>query len=316
MSRRCIPDIAQSHRARRPLGALLALALAVSATCSACASGPRTTVRASPTVRPSSTATLGPARYTAHSLAHGAGSPDDLTLDAQGRVLFADQSDGSINRIELDGGVTKLTSGLDEPEGIIVLPTGALLVAIQGKGGQGIDKIVRLDPPSAAPAPLVTFANHTGMPGLDGISLDPATGDIIAADSPNGKVYRVSADGQRQTLLAAGFARPTDAVADRAGNVYVADEYGNQVARIAPGGGVTVLARLGLPDDLAFDVDGTLLVTVLDGSTLVRLDPQTGHVLATLAGDLHEPQGLAVDGTGNLYLSEQLANTVLELTRG
>lgn len=295
------------------------LALVILAACAA----PATTLRATPTharptvtPRPSPTATLGPARYTAKILAHGAGSPDDLTLDAQGRLLFSDQADGSVRRIEPDGHVTVLLRGLNEPEGIIALPDGALLIAVQGKDGQGIDDLVRLDAGSTVPVVLTTFVNHTGTPGLDGISLDPVTGDIIAADSPNGKVYRVSQDGQRKTLLASGFTRPTDAIADAAGNVYVADEFGNQVARISPGGAVRVLARLGLPDDLTFDVDGTLLVTLLEGSHLVRLDPATGRTLASLASNLHEPQGLAVDGVGNIHLTEQLANVVLTLKRG
>jgi DNA-binding beta-propeller fold protein YncE len=52
--------------------------------------------------------------------------------------------------------------------------------------------------------------------------------------------------------------RPTDAVADGAGNVYVADEYRNTVDRIASGVAITVLAHIQLPDDLAFDRDGSL----------------------------------------------------------
>jgi hypothetical protein len=117
-------------------------------------------------------------------------------------------------------------------------------------------------------------------------------------------------------LLAHGFVRPTDAIADGAGNVYVADEYGNRVARIAPDGTVTTVATLGLPDDLAFDVDGTLLVTVLDHSLLVRLNPATGQMLSTVASDLHEPQGLAVAPNGAIYVAEQLANQIVVFTRG
>lgn len=301
--------------------------LAVVTVLAACA-GPLGGSRAAPAIpsptstatpRPSATPTLGPARYTARVLAHGAGSPDDLTLDIHGYLLFTDQANGSINRIELDGSVTTLMSGLNEPDGI-AWDQGVAVFGVQGKNGQGEDEIEYLLRMAAMPFVLTTFANHTGMPGLDGISVDPATGDLLAADSPNGKVYRIAwspgAGLQRTTLVASGFVRPTDAIADRAGNIYVADEYGNRVARIAPNGSVTTLAHLGLPDDLAFDVDGTLLVTLLQGSQLVRINPTTGQVLTTIATGLHEPQGLAVDAAGNLYVSEELANTVVEFVRG
>jgi DNA-binding beta-propeller fold protein YncE len=52
--------------------------------------------------------------------------------------------------------------------------------------------------------------------------------------------------------------RPTDAVADGAGTVYVVDEYGNTVDRIAPGGAITGLARIPLPAALAVDREGAL----------------------------------------------------------
>ncbi len=266
---------------------------------------------ASPTCGPAS-----PARYTPAVIAHGFGQPDDLTLDRQGRVLFADLGNGSVNRIEPDGRITVLVSGLPEPEGLIAEPDGTLLIAVQGSNGDGIDEIRRLAPGSATPTRLIRFINATGNPGLDGISRDPRTGDILAADSPNGKVYRISPDGKQITLLAGGFVRPTDAVADSVGNVYVADEYGNKVARIAAGGVVKILAQVPLPDDLAFDLDGSLLVTSLGSDALLQLDPASGRALGTVATVLHEPQGLVVDSAGNLSVSEQRANTVVELKRG
>ncbi len=249
-------------------------------------------------------------------VAHGFGSPDDLTVDAQGRAVFVDCGNGGVNRIEPGGQITVLLHGLPDPEGLFAGPDGTFFIAVQGTGGESTDKIVTLSPGSATPSTFIVFTNATGMPGLDGISRDPRTGDILAADSPNGKVYRITPDGKHTTLLAAGFVRPTDAIADGAGNVYVADEYGNTVARIAPDGTATTLAQIPLPDDLAFDLDGSLLVTSLGDNTLLRLDPSSGRTLGTLATALHEPQGLAVDTVGNLYVSEQLANLVLELKRG
>lgn len=310
------------RRGRSPLAAVLpALLLPLLAACAS--SAPSVTQRtptppaaAHPTatvpVTPSATAVP---HYTRVVLAHGDGNPDDLTLDEQGRVVFTDSGSGEVFRVEADGRVTRLANGLAAPEGVIALPDGSLLVAVQGKPGNVTDKIVRLVPGGGATSVFASFTNATGSVGLDSIWRDPRTGEVLAADSPNGKVYRISADGSRATLLASGFTRPVDAIADAAGNVYVADEYGNRVAVISPSGTVRDLAHLSLPDDLAFDTDGTLLVTLLGNNTLLRLDPEGGHVLATLAADLHEPQGLAVDANGDLYISEETANLLIELRR-
>lgn len=298
-----------------PLAALLSAALVATA-CSTSSA----TERSTPTATSQPTATLTPTathppHYTLVPLAHGAGNPDDVTLDLQGRVVFTDSVSGQVFRVEADGHVTQIASGLPAPEGVLVEPDGSLLVAAQGTQGHITDKIVHLTPGTGTSTVFASFTNTTGNVGLDGISRDARTGDILAADSPNGKVYRISADGKQKTLLASGFIRPVDAISDAAGNVYVADEYGSRVSVIAPDGGVRTLAHLSLPDDLAFDGDGTLLVTLLGNNTLVRLDAHSGRVLATIANDLHEPQGLAVDVAGNIYISEETANTVIELKR-
>ncbi len=300
------------------VGVLCALSLA------ACATRATNVPPVAPTHTPAATATptliptptLAPARYTKLVLAHGFGSPDDLTLDAQGRVIFADFGNNGVNRINADGSVTVLARGFPEPEGIVPLADGALIVAVQGNNGDHIDMIERLTPPTYAATVIHTFANTTNLPGIDSLSLDPATGDLLVADSPNGVVYRLRTDGSDLRRIAGGFVRPTHALAGPNGTVYVADEYGGVVARIAPTGTVTRLATLSYPDDLAWDADGSLLVTALGDNTVVRLDPANGAKLATLAGNLFEPQGLAVDARGDVFVSEQRANIVIELRRG
>lgn len=267
------------------------------------------------TLAPTATATLGPAHYTQVTVAHGFGHPDDIALDAQGRLLFTDSVNGGVYRVEASGQITRLVSGLSAPEGVLPLPDGSLLITVQGFPGATRDEIVRLAPGAASTTLFAEFHNTTGNVGLDGISRDPATGDILAADSPNGKVYRLSPDGHQSTLVASGFTRPVDAITDSSGNIYVADEYGFTVVKIAPNGTKTTLAHLSDPDDLAFDVDGSLLMTELGHNTLERIDPQTGRNLGTVATNLLEPQGLALDAHGDLYISEERGNVIIELRR-
>src|SRR2546425_348936 len=66
------------------------------------------------------------------------------------------------------------------------------------------------------------FLNRTGRDGIDGIgpvlpdrdasgNLLPTGGDVIVPDSPNGVVWRVSADGKTATQIASGMDRPVGA---------------------------------------------------------------------------------------------------------
>lgn len=292
----------------------------------ACAQTPTTshstTATINPTAPPSATAaaaptpTLPPARYTKIILAHGFGSPDDLTLDAQGRVIFADFGNNGVNRIEANGTVMVLARGFPEPEGIVPLADGSLIVAVQGKDGDHIDQIEHLAAGTFQPTIIHTFTNNTNNPGIDSLSLDAATGDLLVADSPNGTLWRMHVDGTGAQQLASGMVRPTDALAAPDGSIFIADEYGNAVLRLSPTGTLTKIAQLPDPDDLAWDVDGSLLVTALGDNTVVRLEPATGARLATVADNLFEPQGLAVDARGDIFVSEQRANIVAEFQRG
>jgi sugar lactone lactonase YvrE len=294
----------------------LAVCLMALSACSSASSAVGQVPAATSTTAPTAAPTLPPEIYAPVLIARGFGCPDDLVIDAQGRIVFSDLGNGTVDRILASGQIVTLARGLDQPEGFVLLPDGTIIVGEQGQPGEHIDRIDRVPPGSTTPDVLVAFHNATGMAGLDSLSLDPRTSALLVPDSPNGTILRVSLDGTQIQAIASGFVRPVDALADASGNIFVADEYGNEVARIAPDGTVTRLASLPAPDDLAFDLDGTLLVTALGTNTLVRLDPATGKTLATVAANLFGPQGLGVDARGNLYISEENANAVIELVRG
>ncbi|HET8840845.1 MAG TPA: hypothetical protein VFN35_05225, partial [Ktedonobacteraceae bacterium] len=72
-----------------------------------------------------------PAHYVAHTLLQGNRRPDDLAFDLQGRLLFSDEFNGTVSRLNPDGTVTTLLRGLAGPEGIVALPDGRFIVAEQ-----------------------------------------------------------------------------------------------------------------------------------------------------------------------------------------
>ncbi len=275
---------------------------------------PTATATAAPSLTPTATfpptATPFPALRlppTITPLAKGFGGPDDLALMPDGSILFSDIGNGTIDQIAPDGKVTTLLRGLDEPEGIVVLPDGAWIIAEQNK-----NRLLLFRPHSGQPATTwLQLENTTGKPGVDGIARDPATGDIIVPDSPNGRVLRVSADAKSIRVIAAGLVRPTGAQVERDGSVIVADEYGNAVVRVRADGGIETLGKFATPDDVVADAAGNLFVASL-GDNSIRMVEARGGAIQLIAA-MRDPQGIVVDAAGDLVVAEAGLNRIVRL---
>ena len=269
-----------------------------------------------PTALPTSTGTPGatPQHFKTHVLLSGRQRPDDLIFDPQGRLVFNDFYAGTISRLNADGSVTLLFSGLAGPEGLVYLPDGTLIIA-----EQRTNRILQIAPGTSTPSVLrVLPGTPSSLPckdGIDNIALDPTSNTLIVPDSPTGNVYRMSLDGKTLTLLTGGIVRPVGAAIDNQGNVYIADECGGAVVRIATDGKTTRIGGFGMPDDVAFDAQGNMLVIDLKPSihALIRLLQTTGARQTLLSKGLIEPQGLIIDQRGNIYVSDDYANTITEL---
>jgi streptogramin lyase len=272
-----------------------------------------TTPTVSPTLTQSGTPDTTPAHYTSHVLLSGVGRPDDLVFDPQGRLLFSDFYHGTISRLNENGTVTVLVSGLAGPEGMVFLSDGTMIIA-----EQHTNRILTLAPGAK---PLTVLRALPGTPGtapckdgVDGIALDSTTNTLIVPDSPTGSVYRMSLDGKELTLLASGIARPVGAAVDAQGTIFVADECGGAVVRITPDGKTTRIRGFGMPDDIAFDHHGNLLVIDLLPSihALIRVRQSTGKHEVLASKGFIEPQGLVVDSNDNIYVSDDYANVIVE----
>jgi len=125
---------------------------------------------------------------------------------------------------------------------------------------------------------------------------------------------------------AARFANPKGVAVDGSGNVYVAD-YGNATIRkIRPDGVVKDFAEV--LDASAVAVDGSGNIYVTDSTTIRKITPD--GVVTTLAGSagimgsndgpgsearFHWPSGVAVDGSGNVYVAERENFTIRKITQ-
>jgi sugar lactone lactonase YvrE len=260
-----------------------------------------------PTLRATATNSPSPTVGALQLLASGFGSPDDIVVAPNGDIYFGDFANNALNVLRSDATrPVAVATGLKEPEGIVVTQDGALIVA-----EQGANRLTEVDPRTGSKKVLRQLVNNTGKDGVDGLGLDPATGDVLVPDSPNGRLLRLSRDGSKLQTIAGGFVRPTGAAVEPGGSIVVADEFGNAVYRLSANGDRTLLAHIFQPDDVVVGADGTIYANSLKGE-IVSIDPASGRV-RVLASGLKLPHGLAVDPTGNLVIAEAGRNRILRL---
>jgi DNA-binding beta-propeller fold protein YncE len=254
-----------------------------------------------------------PTHYTSRVILSRVGRPDDLAFDPQGHLVFGDYYNGTVSRVNANGSVTVLVSGVAGPEGIVFLPDGTMIIA-----EQRTNRILSLDPGANSLTVLRTLPGTPAGPpckdGVDGIAFDPLTKTLIVPDSPTGNVYRMSLDGQKLTLLASGIPRPVGAAVDTYGTVYIADECGGSLWSIAANGKTTRIRGFGKLDDVALDSHGNILVIDLLPSihALIRIRHSTGKRETLASRGFIEPQGLAIDKNDDIFVSDDYANIIVE----
>jgi sugar lactone lactonase YvrE len=146
-------------------------------------------------------------------------------------------------------------------------------------------------------------ANGTGAAASfnqpNGVAVD-ASGNVYVGDTENNEIRKITPDGVVTTLAgsgapgsangtgtAASFLSPRGVAVDAIGNVYVADAENNEIRKITPDGVVTTLAGSGTAG--AADGTGT-------------------------AASFNLPQGVAVDASGNVYVTDTVNNEIRKIT--
>lgn len=148
------------------------------------------------------------------------------------------------------------------------------------------------------------------------------------------------ADGPGST---ARFAQPVGVAVDGQGNVFVTDDANQRIRKIAPGGVVSTFAgsaQQGLndgtgsaaqfynPTGIASDALGNLVVADSRSYLIRQITPQA--VVTTLAGNIvlgfmdgtgsnahfNNPEGVAMDGSGNIYVVDYNNHSIRKITPG
>ncbi len=191
-------------------------------------------------------------------------------------------------------------------------------------------------------------AISAGVPVPIGIALDSA-GNLYITDVVDDAIRIVAANSGIITSVA-GWAQattvhkpmgvevnaiPSSVAVDSAGNIYIADIANNVIREIsAATGNISAVvyvnaARLNEPEGLAFD-DSDNLYIADSGNNVVRKINAATKMITTVAGnqkpgysgdggaatgaELNGPTGIAVDGSGNLYIADHLNNVIRKVT--
>ena len=225
-----------------------------------------------------------------------------VAVDAAGAVYTTGYNSNEIKKIT-SGVVTTLASGgdLNAPVGLAVDAAGNVYAA-----GHISHKVHKVTPAGV----LTTFAGST-QGYLDGngtaarlntprgVGVD-AAGNVTVADTDNHRIRKITSAGVVTTLAGSGtpgfaegtgaaaqFSAPYATAADAAGNVYVADSGNHRIRKISPAGVVTTLAGTGTQ---GFQ-NGT-----------------------AAAAQFSNPNSVAVDAAGNLYVTEDGYKAVRKLS--
>ena len=295
--------------------------------------------------------------------------PDNVAVDGSGNIYISSSSNNRIRKVTASTGNISTVAGsgtaysgdgaaaasahLYDPVGVAVDGSGNLYIADSGN-----DRIRKVDA-STGNISTVAGVGTNGFSGDGGaatsaqfsapvgVAVD-GSGNLYIADSGNDRIRKVDAStGNISTVAGTGTGgysgdggaatsarlRPDNVAVDGSGNIYIASTSNNRVRKVdastgnistvagtgtagySGDGGAATSARLNNPQGVAVDGAGNIYITDRHNNRIRKVDASTGNIStaagggssrgdggAATAARLLSPWGVAVDGSGNIYI--------------
>src|SRR5271157_1921422 len=213
--------------------------------------------------------------------------PSGVAKDAAGNVYIADPSANDIFKIDTSGNLTIFAgvgyptehaneynnepatgAGLDAPTGVAVDPKGIVYIA------DTVNYMIRK---------VIATGKIVNVAGNSHLCQDPTP---------------VNACGDNAKATGAQLSYPNGVTTDSTGNVYIADTGDNKIRVVNVGKTTITVAGVSIPAGFIETVAGTGVACTNS------LSGNCGDGAAATAAQLNGPQGVAVDGNGNIYIAD------------
>jgi sugar lactone lactonase YvrE len=226
-----------------------------------------------------------------------------IGMDSAGNIIVADGGNNRVRKITPAGIVSTIAGDgsignrngaagqaqFNYPRGVAIDAAGNIFVADAG------NNLIRKITPAGV---VSTFAGDGTNGFADGesdkakfsfpveLTID-AAGIVYVTDGSNGSVRKITPAGVVSTLGAGSFGFPEGITIDKAGNLFIADAADHKIFKMTPAGVLTFVA-------------GTGIIGLKDG-------PGTEATFTN-------PEGIAVDAAGNLYVGDLSNAAVRKIT--
>jgi uncharacterized protein (TIGR03437 family) len=254
--------------------------------------------------------------------------PEGIAVDGAGNVYIAETNNHLIRRIQMSTGLMTTVAGGGDSV---------------GDGGQATDANIGLPTSVALDRAGNLYIPDTTSNRVRKVVLSTGIISTVAGSGTGG----FSGDGGSAT--SANLFGPWGVATDNTGNLYIADRYNHRVRRVvlATGvistvagngtpafggdGGLATNASLFQPSTVAVNGTGDLYIADTSNKRIRRVSGLTG-IISTIAGNgtytiggdggvatsagVNSPSGVALDGSGNLYISDGVNIRRLVLSTG